>query len=172
MVLVIINLHFNVRVFHFWQILGGMMKKSFFRCIDRVELLSCYILCFGFNIMFDYVSSLDIKSNLLQQFFKQFYDYRVLLIFLLTFAVVIFHYQMLNRKKVEMYCRILVGDTIKDTIVRYIFECLLILLIASVISMITDVMLRINVSNNIYLSCLFILYILISSRMVNRFENF
>ena len=30
------------------------MKKSLFRIIDRFELLSLYVLCFGFNIMFDY----------------------------------------------------------------------------------------------------------------------
>jgi hypothetical protein len=75
------------------------MKKSLFRLIDRFELLICYVLCFGFNIMFDYVKSLSIDSYLLQTFLKQFYDYQAVIIFLLTFIVIIFHYQMLNRKK-------------------------------------------------------------------------
>ncbi|CDZ23452.1 putative membrane protein [[Clostridium] cellulosi] len=148
------------------------MKKSLFRLIDRVELLSCYILCFGFNIVFDYVKTLSIDSYLLEIFFKQFYDYRGLIIFLLTFAVVIFHYQMLNRKKVEVYCRVLVGDTIRSITIRYFLECLAILLIAFVISAIANVILGIGLTNNIYLSCVFVVYILISSLMVSRFENF
>lgn len=148
------------------------MKKSLFRLIDRFELLSCYVLCFGFNIMFDYVKTLSIDSYLLRTFLKQFYDYQVLIIFLLTFIVVIFHYQMLNRKKVELYCRILVGDTIRSATIRYIFECLVILGIAFVISMIMNVILGISLTNNIYLSCIFGVYLLISSRMVSRFENF
>ncbi len=63
--------------------------------------------------MFDYVKTLNIESDLLQNFLKQFYDYQVLIVFLLTFIVVIFHYQMVHRKKIEVYCRILVGDTIQ-----------------------------------------------------------
>lgn len=148
------------------------MKKSLFRLIDRFELLSCYVLCFVFNIMFDYVKTLSIDSYLLRTFLKQFYDYQVLIIFLLTFIVVIFHYQMLHRKKIEVYCRILVGDTILSATIRYIFECLVILGIAFIISIIINIMLDINLTNNIYLSCIFVVYILISSRMVGRFENF
>lgn len=148
------------------------MKKSLFRHIDRFELLSCYVLCFCFNVMFDYAKTLSIDSYLLQSFLKQFYDYQVLIIFLLTFMVVIFHYQMLNRKKVEVYCRVLVGDTIRSATIRYFFECLVILGIAFVISIIMNGILGIILTNNIYLSCIFVTYILISSRMVSRFENF
>lgn len=48
------------------------MKKSLFRLIDRFELFSFYVLCFGFNVMFDYVKTLSIDSYLLQTFLKQF----------------------------------------------------------------------------------------------------
>lgn len=147
------------------------MKKSLFRPIDRFELLSCYVLCFIFNSMFDYVKTLNIESDLLQNFLKQFYDYQVLIVFLLTFIVVIFHYQMVHRKKIEVYCRILVGDTILSATIRYICECLVILGIALIISMVMNIMLDINLTNNIYLSCIFVVYILISSWMVSRFEN-
>ena len=153
------------------DIAGGQMKKSLFRLMDRFELLSCYILCFGFNGMFDYVKTLSIESYLLRTFLKQFYDYQFLIIFLLTFIVVIFHYQMLNRKKVELYCRILVGDTIQGATIRYIFECLVILGAAFVISMMMNVILGVILTNNIYLFCIFVAYILISSRMVRKFEN-
>lgn len=122
--------------------------------------------------MFDYAKTLSIDSYLLRTFLKQFYDYQVLIIFFLTFVVVINHYQMLNRKKVEVYCRILVGDTIRSATIRYIFECLVILGIAFVISMIMNAILGICLINNIYLSCVFVVYILISARMVSKFENF
>jgi hypothetical protein len=121
--------------------------------------------------MFDYVKTLNIESDLLQNFLKQFYDYQVLIVFLLTFIVVIFHYQMVHRKKIEVYCRILVGDTIQSVTIRYICECLVILGIALIISMVMNIMLDINLTNNIYLSCIFVVYILISSWMVSRFEN-
>lgn len=147
------------------------MKKSLFRLIDRVELLICYILCFGFNVMFDYVKTINIDSYLLKSFLKQFYDYRGIIAFLLTFIVVVFHYQMLNRKKVEVYCRILVGDTGWHVTIRYIVDCLVILGIAFGISMVANIILRIELTNNIYLFCLFVIYILISSGMVKRFEN-
>ena len=91
---------------------------------------------------------------------------------LLTFIVIVEHYQMLNRKKVEIYCRILVGDTIQSAILRYIFECLIILGSAFVISMIINAILGIGLTNNIYLSGIFVVYILISSRMVSKVENF
>lgn len=148
------------------------MKKSLFRLIDRFELFSFYVLCFGFNIMFNYAKTLNIDSYLLQTFLKQFYDHQTLIILLLTIIVIINHYQMLNRKKVEIYCRILVGDTIRSATIRYIFECLVILGIVFVISMIISDILAICLINNIYLSCIFMVYILISSRMVSKFENF
>ena len=148
------------------------MKKSLFRLIDRVELLSCYILCFMFNIMLDYIKILSIDSYLLKTFLKQLYDYQGLIILLLTFIVVIFHYQMLNRKKIEIYCRILVGDTICSATIRYIFDCLVILGTVFVGSIIMDIILDINLINNLYLFAVLAVYILLSSRMVRRFESF
>lgn len=148
------------------------MRKSLFRFVDRFELLSCYLLCFIFNIVFDFVKTLSIDSHLLQTFLKQFYDYQALITFLFTFIVVIFHYQMLHKKKVEVYCRILVGDTILSITIRYILECVVILGITFIISIIINIFLNINLTNNIYLACIFVFYILISAGKVWRFENF
>lgn len=148
------------------------MRKSLFRFVDRFELLSCYLLCFIFNIVFDFVQTLSIDSYLLQTFLKQFYDYQALIIFLFTFIVVIFHYQMLHEKRVEVYCRILVGDTILSITIRYILECLVILGIAFILSIIINICLRINLTSNIYLACIFVIYILISAGKVWKFENF
>ena len=90
------------------------MKKSLFTKLDRFELLCCYILCFGFNFLFDYSKTLNIDSYFLQTFFKQLYDYQVFITVSLSFIIVIFHYQMIPRKKVEVHCRVLVGDTISS----------------------------------------------------------
>lgn len=148
------------------------MRKSLFRFVDRFELLSCYLICFIFNIVFDFVKTLSIDSHLLQTFLKQFCDHQALIIFLFTFIVVIFHYQMLHKKKVEVYCRILVGDTILSITIRYILECLVILGITFLLSIIMNIRLSINLTSNIYLACIFVIYILISAGKVWRFENF
>ena len=147
------------------------MKKSLFRPMDRFELFSCYLLCFGFNSLSDYAKTLNIDSFLLRNFLKQVYDYQALIIFLLSFIVVIFHYQMINRKKVELHCRILVGDTIRGAVFRYFVENLIILGIALVFSVLLNVVLNIRLISNIYLFCVFVAYILISSRVVSSFEN-
>ncbi len=57
------------------------MRKSLFRFVDRFELLSCYLICFIFNIVFDFIKTLNIDSHFLQTFLKQFYDYQALIIF-------------------------------------------------------------------------------------------
>ncbi len=144
------------------------MSKSIFRFVDRFELLSCYMLCFVFNILFNYVKTLSINSHLLENFLKQFYDYQMYIVFLLTFTVVIFHYQILQRKIKEVYCRFIVGDTIKSIIIRYILECLVILAIAFTLSMIISIILKVRFNNNIYLAFCLIVYIFISSKGVRK----
>jgi len=148
------------------------MRKSLFRFVDVFELISCYLLCFGFNILFDFVKTLRIDSHLLKTFLKQFSDYQSLIVFLFTFTAVIFHYQMLHKKKVEVYCRILVGDTARGITVSYILECLLILGVAFLLSIIMNICININLKSNIYLTCIFVVYILISAGKVCKFENF
>ncbi|MCR5829005.1 MAG: hypothetical protein K6F93_01475 [Lachnospiraceae bacterium] len=147
------------------------MKKSLFRFTDRFELFGFYALCFGLNILFDHSKKIEIESDLLQSFLKQFYDHQDWIMLLLSFIVAINHYQMLKRKKTEIYCRVLVGDTIFSATFRYIAECLVILGMAVAIAMIISAVAEICVINNIYLSFVFLLYILISSRMVSKLEN-
>ena len=144
------------------------MSKSIFRFVDRFELLSCYILCFISNILFNFAKTLSIDSLLLENFLKQFYDYQVYIVFLLTFTVVVFHYQMLHRKITEVYCRFIVGDTIKAITTRYILECFIILGVAFTLSIIISTILNINSNNNIHLASCFIIYIFISSKGVRK----
>lgn len=147
------------------------MKKSIFRVVDRYELFACYLFCFCCNTMLDYSKTLRLESFLLQNYLKQLYDYQALIVSLISFIVVIFHYQMVIRKKEELHCRILVGDTIRAAIKRYIVECLIILVTAFIVSLSLNIGLNLSVIGNLYLSALFIFYILISSMVVNRFEN-
>lgn len=153
------------------KLLERQTMKSIFSLIDRFELLCCYLLCFGFSTMLDYSKSLSIDSYLLQNFMKQLYDYQVLIVLLLSFTVVIFHYQMVSRKKVEIHCRIVVGDTIRAIVFRYLVESSIILGIAFIASLIISEIVGISEANNIFLSCIFVVYILISSGQVKRFEN-
>ena len=88
------------------------MKKSLFRFDDALELYVAYIFCFSLNTLFDYVTALKVRSYLLKAYFQSFIEYRSQIVFLFTFIVMVFHYQMLYRKKTEVFCRTLVGDTI------------------------------------------------------------
>lgn len=148
------------------------MSKSLFRFVDRFELLSCYLICFISNIAFNFSKTAIVNSHFLQTFLKQIYDYQVYIILLLSFIVVITHYQILYRKKVEIYCRVLVGDTRLGITIRYITECLTILVIAYTLSIIIQSVLDVNMSNNIYLSYLFLAHILFSSKGVWKVGNF
>ncbi len=146
-------------------------KQSIFRRMDRFELLSGYVLCFCFNSMFDYSKSVNIDSYLLSNFLRQLYEYQILIVLLLSLTVVFFHFQMIRRKKVEIHCRIVVGDTIGSVVFRYFIDCLIILCIAFGISGILNAIAEINITNNRYLLYVFIGYILISSGRVRKYEN-
>ncbi len=147
------------------------MSKSLFRYVDRLELLSCYMLCFAFNIIFDFVKTVSIDSHLMEIFLMQLYNYQKYIILFLSIIVVIFHYQVLRKKKVEVYCRFIVGDTVQAIITRYVLECLMMLGIVFFLSLIVNIILNIHLENSIYLFCIFVIYILISSREVRKFEN-
>ena len=148
------------------------MKKSLFRFDDALELYVAYIFCFSLNTLFDYVTALKVRSYLLKAYFQSFIEYRSQIVFLFTFIVIVFHYQMLYRKKTEVFCRTLVGDTIFSIIVRYSSDCLMILGSAYLLSVLINVYLHFNITNNLYLVLVFIVYILISASRVRKYENF
>ncbi len=148
------------------------MGRSLFRFVDALELCTAYIFCFFLNLLFDYVKTLDLGPYILKDFFKNFTDYQTLIIFLFTFIVIVFHYQMLHRKKTEVYCRILVGDTILNITIRYSLDCLMILGFVYLLSILINVYLNFNLTSNLYLVFIFITYILISARQVRKYENF
>ena len=148
------------------------MKKSLFRPTDMLELSIAYIFCFFLNLLFNYVKTLDFDSYLLKAFLKNFIDYQPLMVLLFTFIVIVFHYQMLQRKKAEIFCRILVGGTAFNITIRYIWDCLTILISVFLLSALANVHLNFNLAGNFYLVFIFVTYILISARQVRKYENF
>ena len=151
--------------------LGCPWMKSIFRKVDRFELFGGYVLCFCFNTMLDYSKSVSMDSYLLHNFLRQMYDYQLLIIFLLSFIIAFFHYQMICQKKVEVHCRILVGDTISSIVKHYCVDCLIILFVAFCISVFINSMAGISITHNFCLVAVFIGYISISLWKVKKYEN-
>ena len=148
------------------------MKKSLFRIVDVLELCTAYMLCFFLNLLFDYVKIMDLDSYILKAFLKNFTDYQEIIVLIFTVVVIVFHYQMLHRKKAEIFCKMLVGDTIFNITIRYALNCLMILIFVCFLSTLANVYLKFNLTSNFYLTFIFIIYILISTREVRKYENF
>ena len=140
------------------------MKKSLFRLTDMLELSIAYIFCFSLNLLLDYAKTLDLDAYILKAFLKNFIDYQPLIVLLFTFIVIVFHYQMLERKKTEIFCRILVGGTVFSITIRYVLDCFTVLIFVYLFSALVNL-------DNFYLVLIFVTYILISARQVRKYEN-
>ena len=147
------------------------MKKSLFRLTDMLELSIAYIFCFSLNLLLDYAKTLDLDAYILKAFLKNFIDYQPLIVFLFTFIVIVFHYQMLERKKAEIFCRILVGGTVFSITIRYVLDCLTVLIFVYLLSALANLHFGFNLADNFYLVLIFVTYILISARRVRKYEN-
>lgn len=147
------------------------MKKSLFRLTDMLELSVAYIFCFSLNLLLDYAKTLDLDAYILKAFLKNFIDYQPLIVLLFTFIVIVFHYQMLERKKAEIFCRILVGGTVFSITIRYVLDCFTVLIFVYLLSALVNLHLGFNLADNFYLVLIFVTYILISARQVRKYEN-
>ena len=147
------------------------MKKSLFRLTDMLELSIAYIFCFSLNLLLDYARALDLDAYILKAFLKNFIDYQPLIVLLFTFIVIVFHYQMLERKKTEIFCRILVGGTVFCITIRYVLDCLTVLIFVYLLSALVNLHFGFNLAGNFYLVPIFVTYILISARQVRKYEN-
>lgn len=147
------------------------MKKSLFRPADILELGVAYAFCFSLCLMFDYVKTLEMTSDILTSFFRNFLQYQVMIVILSTFLVVVFHYQFSCRRKIEVFCRILVGDTLFNITVRYSLNCLTVLGFVYLLFALANAYLSFDLTSNLYLVPIFILYILISARQVRNYET-
>lgn len=79
------------------------MKKSLFRLADILELSVAYVFCFSLCLMFDYVKTLEMTSDILTSFFRNLLQYQTMIVMLSTFLVVVFHYQFSCRKKQKYF---------------------------------------------------------------------
>lgn len=147
------------------------MKKSLFRLADILELSVAYVFCFSLCLMFDYVKTLEMTSDILTSFFRNFLQYQTMIVMLSTFLVVVFHYQFSCRKKTEVFCRILVGDTLFNITVRYSLNCLTVLGFVYLLFALANAYLNFDLTSNLYLVPIFIVYILISARQVRKYET-
>ena len=147
------------------------MKKSLFRLTDMLELSVAYIFCFSLNLLLDYAKTLDLDAYILKAFLKNFIHYQPLIVSAFTFIVIVFHYQMLERKKTEIFCRILVGGTVPTITIRYMLDCIAILIFVYLLSALENLRLGFNLAINFYLVLILVTYILISARQVRKYEN-
>ena len=147
------------------------MKKSLFRLTDMLELSIVYIFCFSLNLLLDYAKTLDLDAYILKAFLKNFIDYQPLIVSVFTFIVIVFHYQMLERKKTEIFCRILVGGTVPTITIRYMLDCIAVLVFAYLLSAFVNLRLGFSLADNFYLVLILVTYILISARQVRKYEN-
>jgi len=148
------------------------MKKSLFRLPDVFELYVVYIFCFSLNVLLDYAKTLDLDSYILKAFLKNFIDYQPLIVLLFTFIVIVFHYQMLHRKNTEIFCRILVGGTVFHITIRYVLDCIAILIFSCFPLALANVYLNVSLTSNFTLVLIFVIYILIGAGWVwKKYEN-
>lgn len=146
------------------------MKKSLFRPADILELGVAYAFCFSLCLMFDYVKTLEMTSDIITSFFRSFLQYQTMIVILSTFLVVVFHYQFSCRRKTEVFCRILVGDTLFNITVRYSLNCLTVLGFVYLLFALANAYLSFDLTSNLYLVLIFIVYILISAWQVRKYE--
>lgn len=129
-----------------------------------------YAFCFSLCLMFDYVKTLEMTSDIITSFFRSFLQYQTMIVILSTFLVVVFHYQFSCRRKTEVFCRILVGDTLFNIMVRYSLNCLTVLGFVYLLFALANAYLSFSLTSNLYLVPIFIVYILISARQVRNYE--
>lgn len=143
------------------------MRYSLFRLRDIIEVCVIYLICFTSNSIFTFVNSLNLgNSSILNSFLKNIIDYQVIINIFLTFIVVVFHYQFVNKKRIEIYCRILVGDNLIKITLRYIKNSFYILIFSFLLSLILNYILELDIDTNLYLFFIFITYILLSAGQV------
>lgn len=143
------------------------MRYSLFRLRDIIEVCVIYLICFTSNSIFTFVNSLNLgNSSILNSFLKNIIDYQIIINIFLTFIVVVFHYQFVNKKRIEIYCRILVGDNLIKITLRYIKNSFYILIFNFLLSLILNYILELDIDTNLYLFFIFIIYILLSAGQV------
>lgn len=139
------------------------MNFSLYRIRDMFTLFILYLICFLFNLSIEYVQTIKLDTFLLETFFANIVDYHYAIVFFLTFIVILFHYQFLTRKKKEIFCRILTGDTRIKIYKRYLIHTFIILCINFTGTVLLSIFLDIYSTSYLFLFCVFSTYIFIST---------
>jgi len=93
----------------------------------------------------------------------------ILLIF--SFMVLAFHYQIANRKKTEVYCRIVVGETLHHLVFLYLVENVILLICTFAIFFVLNSVSGLQIMDSVYLLFILVIYIFIGGRMVSKNET-
>ena len=145
------------------------MKKSLFRWRDILELSLLYGICFMVNFAFHYTSRWNLTEySIVEEFLENLFIYRKCFLFVITLVTITFHYQMLGRKKDEIHCKILVGDTRKNIILRNIVHNFIILSTITVVFIALDISFGFEVISDVYCFCIFAIYIFVGTIQVKR----
>ena len=147
------------------------MKQSLFRKKDVIELCILYIVCFMLEFMLENIKNIKINIEIVEYFLSGFARYKIPIVLLFSIVVVVYHYQFVFRKKKEIYCRILVGDTLQDIKKRYILENVTILLLNYLLFNVVSIYLDIDVFKNSYLFFCLLMYILVSTSGMKNYES-
>lgn len=147
------------------------MKQSLFRKKDVIELCILYIVCFMLEFMLENIKNIKINIEIVEYFLSGFARYKIPIVLLFSIVVVVYHYQFVFRKKKEIYCRILVGDTLQDIKKKYILENVTILLLNYLLFNVISIYLDIDVFKNSYLFFCLLMYILVSTSGMKNYES-
>jgi len=145
------------------------MKHSLFRFIELIEISILYIVCFTLNITLIFVQTINLDAYpILKSFIESILDFKLLIVIFITFIVLIFHYQFIDQKKAEIYCRILVGDTKKNITSNFAFHNFFILIFSFILSLSLNFLLNVHFYINFWLVLIFTIYIIFFTSWVNK----
>lgn len=149
------------------------MKYSLFRRKDIFEAFVCYCICFAFNIALTAIQGHDLAHSLLLfRFFEKLAEHQAKIVALMSLCIsVIFHYQLISRKKVEIFCRFLVGDTMMKMKRRFVLHHLIVISTAFLASLALNIYFHIKLTLNIPLMMLFIFLALVATGKVSAYET-
>lgn len=148
------------------------MKYSLFRKYDVIESFSLYLICFLSDSLLTFFKNLKPEDNdMVYIFLKSISDFQIIVIIFLSLILLVFHYKILTKRKTEIFCRILVGDTKSAIKRRYMIHSFSILFISFLLITTLNLIIQTNPFSNLYLLCIFVAYILVSTSKVQIYEN-
>lgn len=148
--------------------MSDFLSKSFLRTNNRIELFLLYFSLFSFLILLLFVERISADSDILMRYFRYVIEYRTILMLTLSTTALLFHYRLLVTARVEVDCRVLVGDTLRSIKVRYFIEFFSILTLCFILSTIFSLAFRFSLLENIYLFISLSVYIILSSYLLRK----